>query len=236
MEKRRALFTFLIIICLFCSSYSELKAQDDYKYEIGGMAGTSFYMGDANKSKLYQNPGLSIGAIFRYNIDLRWSLKNNFVMGKISGDTRGSGNKFPMGAEVSFNRMFYELGSQIEFNLFSYSDKYAYLGTKRISPYVFTGIGITFGSGEKTFFDANIPLGIGVKYKIKERLNLGFEFSFRKLFSDSFDVTKKGNDFNLEEPYKIKGSILKNNDWYSLTMISLTWDFGARVCPCLNAD
>jgi len=235
MGKRKIIFTFLFIVYSFFS-YIELKAQDDYRYEIGGMAGTSFYMGDANKSKLYQNPGLSIGAIFRYNIDLRWSVKSNFVVGKVSGDTRNSGNNFPLEQESSFNRMFYELGSQIEFNFFNYSDKFAYLGTKRISPYIFTGIGFTLGSGEKTFFDANIPLGIGVKYKIKDRLNLGFEFSFRKLFSDSFDVTKKGDNFNLDEPYNIKGNIFKNNDWYSLTMISLTWDFGARVCPCLNID
>lgn len=235
MDKK-TFFAFLIIVCLFYSSCNELKAQDDYKYEIGGMAGTSFYMGDANKSKLYQNLGLSIGAVFRYNIDLRWSVKNNFVVGKVSGDTRDSGNKFPFGVEASFSRMFYELGSQIEFNFFNYSDKYAYLGTRRISPYVFTGIGITLGSGEKSFLDANIPLGIGVKYKIKDRLNLGFEFSFRKLFSDSFDVTKRGDGFDLDAPYKIEGSIFKNNDWYSLTMISLTWDFGVRVCPCLNAD
>lgn len=235
MGKRKILFTFLLII-YSTFSFIELKAQDDYKYEIGGMAGTSFYMGDANKTKLYQNPGLSAGVVFRYNIDLRWSVKSNFVLGKVSGDTRNSGNKFPLGNEISFSRMFYELGSQIEFNFFNYSDKFGYLGTRRISPYIFTGIGFTLGSGEKKFFDANIPLGIGVKYKIKERLNLGFEFSFRKLFSDSFDVTKKGDDFNLNEPYKIKGNIFKNNDWYSLTMITLTWDFGVRVCPCLNID
>lgn len=235
MSKRKITSVILLIICSFFSLVG-LKAQDNYKYEIGGMVGTSFYMGDANKSKLYQNPGLSIGAVFRYNVDLRWSVKSNFVLGKVSGDTRDSGNKFPFGQEISFSRMFYELGSQIEFNFFNYSDKFAYLGARKISPYVFTGIGFTLGSGEKTFFDANIPIGIGVKYKIKERLNLGFEFSFRKLFSDSFDVTKSNDGFNLDEPYKIKGSIFKNNDWYSLTMITLTWDFGPRVCPCLNID
>lgn len=233
MIERKTIFTFLL---LFLFLYSGLRAQDNYKYEIGGMLGTSFYMGDANKTKLYQNPGLSVGAVLRYNVDLRWAIKSNFVIGKVSSDTRDSGNKFPLNQETSFSRMFYELGSQIEFNFFNYSDQFAYLGAKRISPYIFTGIGLTLGSGEKTFLDANIPIGIGVKYKIKERLNLGFEFSFRRLFSDSFDVTKKGKDFNLEEPYEIKGGIFKNNDWYSLTMITLTWDFGARVCPCLNTD
>lgn len=235
MDKIKRLFAFLLIICIssFCT---KIKGQDDYKFEIGGMAGTSFYMGDANKSKLYKNPGLSAGVVFRYNVDLRWSVKSNFVMGKVSGDTQDSGNKFPFGYQTSFNRMFYEVGSHIEFNFFNYSDKFAYLGTKRFSPYIFTGVGLTLGSGEKTFLDVNIPIGIGVKYKLKERLNLGFEFSFRKLFSDSFDVTKKGDGFNLDAPYGIKSGSFKNNDWYSLTMITLTWDFGVRVCPCLNID
>ncbi|MDR1883098.1 MAG: DUF6089 family protein [Prevotella sp.] len=234
--KRKISFALLLIIGCISFSFLELKAQNDYKYETGGMAGTSFYMGDANKSKLYSKPGISAGIVFRYNKDLRWSVKNNLVIGKVSGDARDSGNKYPFGQEISFSRMFYELGSQIEFNFFNYSDKFGYLGAKRISPYIFTGIGITLGSGNKTFLDANIPVGIGVKYKLKSRLNLGFEFSFRKLFSDSFDVTENGDGPSLDAPYKINGGIFKNNDWYSLTMVSLTWDFGTRICPCLNID
>lgn len=235
MNKKKNIYPFLFIVFSFFF-FSDLIAQDDYKFEIGGMIGTSFYMGDANKTKLYKDLGLSAGVIFRYNPDLRWSVKNNFVIGKVSGDTRNSGNKFPFDQETDFSRMFYELGTQVEFNFFNYSDKFAYLGTKRISPYIFTGIGLTIGSGKKTFFDLNIPIGIGVKYKIRDRLNLGFEFSFRKLFSDSFDVMEKNDGFNLEEPYKIKGNFFKNNDWYSLTVFTLTWDFGPRVCPCLNID
>ena len=234
MTKRRKILV-IFFVCLIFSSIN-LKAQDNYKYEIGGMVGSSFYMGDANKTKLYKSSNLSAGIVFRYNVDLRWAVKSSFVVGKVSGDTRDSGNKFPLNQESTFDRMFYELGSQVEFNFFNYSDQFAYLGAKRISPYLFTGIGLTLGSGEKKFFDANIPIGIGVKYKIRERLNLGFEFSFRRLFSDSFDVTKKGDHFNLDAPYDIKAGIFKNTDWYSLTMITLTWDFGARICPCLNID
>lgn len=235
MRKEIQISAFILIALSLFSSIA-IRAQDDYKYEIGGMAGTSFYMGDANKTKLYQNPGLSAGVIFRYNKDLRWSVKNNFVIGHVSGDTRDSGNKFPLDQQASFSRMFYELGSQIEFNFFNYSDKFGYLGAKRITPYIFTGVGLTFGSGKKTFLDANIPIGIGLKYKMKDRLNIGFEFSFRKLFSDSFDVTEKNGQFDLDSPYEIKGSLFKNNDWYSLTMFTITWDFGARICPCLNSD
>ena len=211
------------------------KAQDDYKYEIGGMAGIDFYMGDANKTKFFNDIGPAFGGVFRYNVDLRWSLKTNLLIGYVSGNTRNFDNAFPFGQQASFKRLFWEAGTQIEFNFFSYSDQFAYLGAKRFSPYVFTGVGLTLGGGEKTFFDVNVPMGIGIKYKLKERLNLGFEFSFRKLFSDSFDVTKN-EGFQLNDPYKIRSSVFKNKDWYSLTMFSVTWSFGARECPCLNIE
>ncbi|MEA4950009.1 MAG: DUF6089 family protein, partial [Petrimonas sp.] len=72
----------------------------------------------------------------------------------------------------------------------------------------------------------------GFKYKIKDRLNIGLEFSMRKLFKDDFDVTEKNAEWDLDAPYGIKSSILKNQDWYSLTIIFLTWDFGIRHDPC----
>lgn len=225
----------LLLFILLVSCSIAAKAQDDYKYEIGGMAGVNFYMGDANKTTFFNDIGPVLGGVFRYNIDLRWSLKANLLMGHISGDTKHFPNAFPFNQERSFKRMFWEAGTQIEFNFFSYSDQFEYLGTKRLTPYVFTGVGFTLGSGEKTFFDANIPIGIGMKYKLKSRLNLGFEFSFRRLFSDSFDVTKNGG-FQLSDPYKIKSSVFKNKDWYSLTMFSVTWSFGPRECPCLNIE
>ncbi len=40
----------------------------EYRYEIGGAAGTSFYMGDANKNSLFKYPGIAGGLLMRYNI------------------------------------------------------------------------------------------------------------------------------------------------------------------------
>lgn len=222
----------LLIFILFLTS-GDLRSQE-YEYEIGTVLGTSFYMGDANKSRLYQDSHLASGIVFRYNKDFRWAYKANFIVGGVSGDTRKSGNVFPHNQQTSFSRTFYEVGAQVEFNFFHYSDRYQYLGTKRFSPYLFTGLGVTYGTGEESFWGMNLPMGIGFKYKWKERLNLGFEFSFRKLFGDSFDVTKK-EGFNLDSPYGIKGSFLKNKDWYVLTLFSITWDFGVREKSCINS-
>jgi len=190
-------------------------------------------MGDANKTALYKDVGPSVGAVFRYNHGFRWSVKSNLIIGRVSGSTEGTGDALPFNSKVSFGRNFYELGGQVEFNLFNYSDKYAYLDTKRWTPYVLLGIGATLGSGEQKYFSMNIPIGVGLKYKLRERLNLGFEFSFRKLFDDGFDVTSK-TGFSLSNPLGTNDSAIKNKDWYSLTMISLTWDFGARCNPCIN--
>lgn len=233
--KRKPIFRVaLLSVCLLLLSLNDVFAQE-YEYEIGGMVGVSSYMGDANKTALYKKPGLATGAVFRYNKNFRWAYKGTFVVGRVSGDSEISGNVFPYQQHASFSRSFAEIGGQVEFNFFPYSDRYPYLGTKKFSPYLFTGLGLTMASGKNTFIGVNLPLGVGLKYKIKERLNLGFEFSFRKLFDDSFDSPSK-NGFTLDDPYNVKSSFMKNKDWYSLTMFSLTWDFGLRKKSCVNDE
>lgn len=195
------------------------------------MAGGAFYMGDANKNAFFKGMNPAAGVVFRYNANFRWALKANLMWGQVSGSTEGLENVFPNNAEASFSRSLVELGGQMEFNFFPYSDKFAYAGAKRFSPYVFLGLGVTYGAGSDAFFGPNIPLGVGVKYKVKNRINLGCEFSFRKLFGDGFDVTDEGNAM-LDNPYHISGSFLKNKDWYSFLLLSVTWDFGPRNRPC----
>ena len=120
----------------------------------------------------------------------------------------------------------------MEFNFLPYSDKYTYIGTRPYTPYVFAGTGVTYADGNSRFIGLNIPFGVGVKYKLKNRLNIGLELSLRKLFGDDFDVTDKEPDWSLDSPYQINSSALKNRDWYSLTIIFLTWEFSPRVDPC----
>lgn len=202
----------------------------EYKYEIGGAAGTSFYMGDANKTALFHSLRPALGAVFRNNINFRWAIKTNLYWGKVAGDTNDFSDAFPNNFQTSFSRSFFDLGSQAEFNFFPYSDKYAYLNTKRITPYVLMGLGLTLATGDGSFFSVNLPMGLGVKYKIVNRLNLGCEFTTRKLFGDSFDSKE------LKDPTGVKSSFFKNKDWYSTFLISLTWDFGPRNGTCHNDE
>lgn len=223
-------FRRILMLVVLAGSWAGLRAQE-YKFEIGGMAGGAFYMGDANKNTLFKGMNPAFGGVFRYNPNFRWAVKGNLTWGQVSGSTEGMKNVFPDQAQGSFSRSLIELGGQMEFNFFPYSDKFAYANAKRFTPYVFLGVGLTVATGNETFAGPNIPLGVGVKYKIKNRINLGCEFSFRKLFGDGLDVTDGNNAF-LDDPYHIKGSFLKNKDWYSFLLLSVTWDFGPRNRPC----
>ena len=193
------MFRRLCLLLLFAGLFVSLKAQE-YKYEIGGMAGGAYYMGDLNKNGFFKGINPALGGVFRYNANFRWVFKGNLTWGKVSGSTDGQLNVLPDHAEVSFSRNFIDLGGQMEFNFFPYSEKYTYANARRFSPYIFAGLGVTLAPGDgNTFFGPNIPMGVGVKYKLKNRINLGFELSFRKLFGDGLDVTNKDNEI-LDDP------------------------------------
>lgn len=227
-------FFILMLSHLYLFSQAQ-SPMPEYKFEIGGMAGGAFYMGDVNKTTMFRNLNPGAGVVFRYVANFRIAFKADLAWATVSGTTQGLANAFPDNAQASFSRNLFELGGQFEFNFFPYSDQFAYLNTKRLSPYMLFGAGITFAPGNgETMISPNIPIGVGVKYKLKRRINLGGEFTFRKLFSDRLDVTDDSNRF-LNDPYGIGGSVLKNKDWYSMLMISVTYDFGPRSCQCNNA-
>lgn len=230
------LFSKRLIIYLLLIFSSVVCFAQEYKYEIGVMAGGSFYMGDLNKTIPFKRTLPAGGLVFRYNPNLRMSLKTNLLWGMISGSTSGMTNSFPSHAYASFERSLFDLGGQFEFNFLPYSDKYEYKSTSRLTPYVFAGVGVTFASGDiNNFLGINLPLGVGVKYKIKNRVNLSLELSIRKLFADKLDVTDSDNKW-LDDPYHMKGSFMKNKDWYSFMLFSVTWDFGPKYMKCNHIE
>ncbi|GAB6395390.1 MAG: outer membrane beta-barrel protein [Bacteroidales bacterium] len=215
--------------------FSVLHAQE-YRFEIGGAGGGAFYMGDANKNTPFKGMNPAFGGIFRYNLNFRWAVKGNLMWGQVSGTTAGTGNALPENAQAAFKRNLFELGGQMEFNFFPYSDKFTYAYTKRFSPYVLLGLGATVAPGNgRTFAGVNLPVGLGVKYKIANRFNVAGELSIRKLFRDDLDVTDNSNAI-LDNPYQTGRNFLKNNDWYAFLLLSLTWDFGLRCSTCNNSD
>ena len=210
---------------------TKTMAQEDYRFDIGAGLGMTGYLGDANTANLWSEPGWDFEALFRYIANPRWAFKTNFYAGNLRGDSSKMTNVFPGGETFSFSTTFYELGEMVEFNFFNYGMGETYRKLKRISPYIAAGIGMTVWSIDgKTGAAFNIPLGVGLKYKLSQRWNIGFEFLMKKTFSDRLDGEQ------LKDPYGIKSSFMKNTDWYSTMSLTISYEFSKRCAVCNYKD
>ena len=205
----------------------------EYRYEVGAMLGGSTYYGDANYTSPFNNFGIQGGALFRYNINPRMAVKADFAVARISGTTAGGVNVFP-GGDAAFARTLFELGAQYECHFLAYGDGTGYKQSRRLAPYAFAGLGLTYvPAPAKHVFTPNIPVGVGVKWKVAPRLNLGCELSYRFTFSDNLDVTRKEGAV-LDDPYGIESGIMKNKDGYSFLSVFLTYDLSPKYRKCNN--
>ena len=88
------------------------------------------------------------------------------------------------------------------------------------------------GQIEFNFFN----YGMGYSYLGTKRLspyllagwNISLEFAMHKTLGDSFDGKA------LADPYHIESSVLKNTDWFSTTLFSITYEFGRKKEICNN--
>ena len=110
-------------------------------------------------------------------------------------------------------------------------DAGTYYPDMEATPYKFDNLlGGTFVKGdEKNVFTANMPFGVGVKYKMGDRLNLGVSLAMHLSMSDELDGRK--------DPYGIKSSgLFKNTDCYTMLQVTLTYSFMAKCRTCHNDD
>ena len=212
-------------ILLLASLLAFVAWSQEYRYEVGPAVGITGYLGDANRSNMYKMPRVAGGGIFRYNLNSRWAFKGNLFYVGLAGDSKGIDSKFPGDEQYKFSSHVIDLGGQVEFNFFHFGDGPRYKHYKRLSPYMVAGLGVgmAFVNG-KAHLGMVLPLGVGVKFRLKERLNLGFEFTMRKSFSDRFD--------GITDLYGYNHGFAKNTEWYSVAAFTLTYEFSKRCVKC----
>ncbi|MCX6271757.1 MAG: DUF6089 family protein [Bacteroidetes bacterium] len=260
---RKTLILSLLLIFISISSFAQ-------RSEAGIFAGGSYYLGDLNPNKHFANMSPAFGAVYRYNFSTRWALKMNAIYGWLVGDDASAAG-WDKQRNLSFRSHIMDLSSQLELNFFPYytgSEKYVF------SPYIFTGICIynfnpktkyegqwvelqplgTEGQGTTEHPSRNsyaltqlgIPFGVGLKISLSKLACLGFEWSFRKTFTDYLDdvsttypdplvlAAEKGNlsaalsNRSVDVPGKppvIAGMQRGNSatkDWYSFIGVTFT--------------
>lgn len=219
-------------------------ANDDdleYKLEVGGGLGPCFYLGDANKTP-FGHMSLMGGVMVRRTFNPRMVLKTNLAAGGVRGNSKGifiPTDAYTPGAEggvptsVSFKRSVMDLGAQFEFNFWGYGMDTGYKGFSRITPYITLGAGLTMIMGGGGFnAGMNFPMGVGVKYKARPRVNIGAEWTFRYTTSDKLDWRKSAPQ--LSEPYNTESTFFKNKDSYSFFWLFITYDMCPKLRRCNN--
>ncbi len=201
----------IVIILMFFLPLG-LSAQH---FELGLMAGMSNYGGDLGAEsffKSFSQAHASYGGFIRYNVNNYLAAKFNVYYGKISGDDASANAQERVDRNLSFQSSLLEFGLTAEYNILGYQP---YNLERIFSPFVFAGVAYyrynpeafydgrwvelqplsTEGQGlsaypERSVYSLNeiaIPFGIGAKYAINDRWNLGLELGYRLTFTDYLD-------------------------------------------------
>ena len=232
-----------IVVGLLAVLPSAGRAQDEiYRMELGGGIGGAFYVGDANR-KPFAHMGPVGSVVARYIFNPHMAVKGNLAVARLSGNTdmmffpadawSGTAEGGRRGT-AHFERNVIDFGAQFELNFWGYGIGRGYEGYSRITPYILMGAGLTLATGGvQADAGFNIPLGVGVKFKVKRRLNIGFEWSMRFTTTDRLDVSN-AEGVILSDPYGVGSSGFKNKDCYSFTMLTLTYDLWPKCINCNN--
>ncbi len=219
-----------ILLLLIMPLTANAQEDDMYKMEIGAGVGLVSYEGDFNGSiTKNMQPGASL--ILRRVFNPYMDVRLNLMYGKLKGDSNGTQTYYPdyQQSPYSFSNTLIDLSMTYEYNFWPYGTGRDYRGAKRLTPFVFLGIGGTYvKTDQKSVFTGNLPIGLGVKYKLAKRVNLAIEWAMHFSLSDELDGVK--------DPYMIKSSgLFKNTDCYSALQLTLTYSF-MQKCKTCNSD
>lgn len=225
---------FLIFIFFLIISGQRLVGQRHNfmsRSEIGFMGGGTYYIGDLNPSKQFQNTQIAGGLMFRHTIHSRFSIRASLLYGSVKADDALSNNLLLNNRNLSFSSSIFELSTNVEFTYLPFEVGHnKYKGTA----YLTVGLGV-FKMNPMTTYEGNnialqplgtegqssslgasqsyslnqlcIPFGIGVKGSLSKRLALSVEFGIRKTFTDYLDDVHSNTYVNTAQLSDVNGTI-----------------------------
>ena len=218
-----------VVIAALLALVASVHAQTEpeYKLELGGGIGVVSYQGDFN-GNLFKNPQPMFTVLAKYRFDPRRALALNVSYGQLKGSSTDAKTYYPLTTTYDFKSKVADVGLRMEYNFWPYGTGFEYRGAKRLTPYVAIGLGMTIAKADgKSATGVNLPIGVGVKYKMADRLNLTAEWAMHFTSCDELDGVK--------DPYGIESSgLFKNTDCYSHLRLTLSYDIWAKCRTCHN--
>lgn len=263
------LYPVALLIFIF-SAIGNLSAQH---FEFGLLGGASNYMGDlSNNSKtvFIKETNLAGGAFIRYNVHELATIRLGANYTTLSGHDQNATSEELQGRNLSFSSPVIDIALIGEFNLLGYQPYSLY---KPFSPYLFVGIGL-FTYDPSALYDGetvklrplgtegqgnpdrpvaygktgiSIPFGLGFKYALSDKINIGIELGARRTNTDYLDDVSTifvdpqtlsptaaalsnrsgelpGNDLSRYSPGMARGDN-KAQDWFFIAGLTVSYNF-----------
>jgi Domain of unknown function (DUF6089) len=271
----------LILFILVTGKINAQRAQNlEYvqKGEFGVTVGLAHYFGDLNTRVGLNRPKPALGLFFRKQFGNYVGLRLSAHYAQLGYSDVYSKNEYQKTRNLSFNTNIWEVALQGDFNFFKFyptDPDYAF------TPYITLGVGAftydpyAYSNGEKEFLRPLgtegqligykgrkpyntlaicIPIGVGIKYSINEKINFSFEIAHRFTTTDYLDdvsTTYAGaanfspaskalllQDRSIEldpaTPLGIEGrqrGWSKQRDQYIIAEVGLTYNISTYRCP-----
>jgi Domain of unknown function (DUF6089) len=204
---KKLLFAILVSISLFANAQYSVVQEGEFGLSIGA----GHYFGDLNTRARLNRPKIAAGVFFRKNFGNYIAARIGASFAQLGySDIYNTQNVYMKSRNLSFNTNVWELGLQGDFNFyrflpgepdFSFTpymtiglsvfnyDPYALLKGQKyfLRPLGTEGQGVVPGRKQYSTMALAVPFGVGVKYAVNERINVGFEVVHRFTNTDYLD-------------------------------------------------
>lgn len=223
MKSRLKNAVFFFLPLFFGPTLLQAQSPFDSKYEIGINAGTLIYQGDLTPDAVgsFKTPGLVVGLYGSRRLTNKLAARLDLSFGRLRGDdAKYESPDWRQERALKFKTPVTEVAALLVWNA---------LGTdRRFSPYLFAGLGYTFlkidrdysrfnyayfadqGLGEYLQRDIEhdlprsefmVPIGVGVRYALTDKLGLNVESAYRHISTDYLDGFSQAGNPKRDDAY-----------------------------------
>lgn len=216
-----------------------ITAAKGQKHEIGLGVGALNYSGDISRIPNITMSRPGIMGYYRFNPSPVVSLRASVMFGWLAGkDSNKESDALGKARQAEFSATLNQLAAAFEYNFFDYKYTAGKRG-HRLTPYFTAGLSFfnfehqsvstTDDINARYAFEFAIPFGLGLKYRVKNRINFNAEFLANKTFTDYLDGV---SSYPTGTPSNTK--YLSNpltSDWFYYLGVSVSYTFYKINCP-----
>jgi Domain of unknown function (DUF6089) len=273
----------ILPLLFFVSIAANANAQSqNYEYvqkgEFGITVGMAHYFGDINTRAAINRPKPAIGAFFRKQFGNYVGLRLSAHYAQLGYSDTYSDNDYQKLRNLSFNTNIWEIALKGDFNFFKFIPNDPYYS---FTPYITLGVGVftydpyAYTDGQKEFLRPLgtegqligyngrkqystmalcIPLGVGAKFNISEKINFSVEVGYRFTGTDYLDdvsttyigasrftplsaasiLQDRSVEIDPVNPLGVEGrqrGWSKQKDQYVIAEVGLTYNLSTYRCP-----